>query len=68
MAWATKCDRCGGYFEHHQDETNGFTFLTYDRAKDKYLMDGEEYDLCPDCVQSLNSWFRKKGDTKCQEC
>lgn len=60
MAWATKCDRCGGYFEHHQDETNAFAFMTYDRVKDKYLIDGEERDLCPKCVRLLHNWFERK--------
>lgn len=62
MAWATKCDRCGKYFEHHQDETNGFAFLVYDRLKDKYAIDNEEYDLCPECVQSLGKWFYEKEE------
>lgn len=64
MAWATKCDRCGGYFEHCQDKINGFAFLTYNRPKDKYFTDGNEYDLCPSCVHSLDVWFesRKDGD------
>ena len=59
MAWATKCDRCGKYFDHHE-ETNGFAFLVYDRLKDKYAIDNEEYDLCPECVQSLSKWFYGK--------
>lgn len=57
MAWATKCDRCGEYFEHSQDKINGFAFLRYDRPKDKYLVDDDEYDLCPACVRSLDQWF-----------
>ncbi len=58
MAWATKCDRCGDCFEHHQDETNAFAFLSYGRPTDKYYVDGKEYDLCPECVHSLKRWFR----------
>jgi hypothetical protein len=61
MAWATKCDRCGKYFGQ-REQANGFAFLVYDRSKDKYCMEGEEYDLCPGCVQDLCDWFdRKKG-------
>ncbi len=60
MAWATKCDRCGKFFEHHQDETNAFAFLSYDRLTDKYSVDGEEYDLCHECVRSMKIWFRGK--------
>lgn len=59
MAWATKCDRCGKYFDHHE-ETNAFAFLSYDRLKDKYSIENEEYDLCPNCVQSLSDWFHGK--------
>lgn len=62
MAWATKCDRCGKYFDS-REETNAFTFLIYDRAKDKYTCDSEEYDLCPDCVRSLDDWFNQRRDS-----
>ncbi len=63
MAWATKCDRCGEFFEHHQDGVNAFAFLSYDRIKDKYSIDGEEYDLCNKCVRSLEIWFN--GQERC---
>lgn len=56
MAWATKCDRCGMYFNYKR-EINGFAFLRYDRTKDLYLVNGEEFDLCPDCVKFLRIWF-----------
>lgn len=56
MGWANKCDRCGKYFDWSWDDTDGFTFLSYD-PKCGYHVDSEEYDLCPDCVQSLYDWF-----------
>ena len=57
MAWATKCDRCGKYFDWKQDETNGFAFMEYDLPHSRYNIDGDEYDLCPECVDSLIKWF-----------
>lgn len=59
MAWATKCDRCGKYFDYHEG-TNAFAFLKYDLSKDKYSLSNGEFDLCPDCVQSLKDWFYEK--------
>ena len=60
MAWATKCDRCGKYFDDQNDESNGFTFLNFNRLRNDYEIDGEEYDLCPECVVSLQNWFERK--------
>lgn len=58
MAWATKCDRCGKYFDWHE-ETNAFAFMVYDHGTDRYSVgDTEELDLCPDCIRSLNHWFQ----------
>lgn len=59
MAWATKCDRCGKYFDHHQEEVNGFAFMVYDRVHDEYKTDSDEKDLCPECVESLEDWFHE---------
>lgn len=59
MAWATKCDRCGKYFDHHQEEVNGFAFMMYDRVRDEYEPDGEVRDLCPECVESLKKWYHE---------
>lgn len=56
MAWATKCDRCGAYYEYHE-ETNGFAFICYDRADVSYQTSAGDYDLCPQCVKSLYDWF-----------
>ena len=61
MAWATKCDRCGKYFDHHQEVANGIALLSYDITKDRYLIEGEEYDLCPDCIKSFDLWFECEG-------
>ena len=60
MAWATKCDRCGKYFDWHSNTENGFAVLTFDVGKCKYSIEGEEYDLCPDCVKDLYDWFNRR--------
>lgn len=60
MAYATKCDRCGRYFDWHE-EINGFAFLSYDRTKDRYLIDRANYDLCPGYVKSLRIWLEQFG-------
>ena len=60
MAWATKCDRCGKYFDWHSDETSGFAFLTYDYTKGRYNIYSDEYDLCPKCVKDLYDWLDRK--------
>lgn len=57
MARATKCDRCGKFFEHYFGDTNGVARLTYSVNKDRYYIQGDEYDLCPDCVKSWRDWF-----------
>lgn len=62
MAWATKCDRCGKYFDHHEDAENAFAFMRYDHAKDKYYTESEEFDLCPKCIKSLWKWMNMEED------
>ena len=66
MAWATKCDRCGKFFEYHPNDTNGVALLNYDVGKDKYTEDDDTYDLCPDCVKSWEDWF-KRGKAQLEE-
>ena len=60
MAWATKCDRCGKYFDWQSDETSGFAFLTYEHIKGRYSINSDEYDLCPKCVKDLYDWLDRK--------
>ncbi len=63
MAWATKCDRCGNYFDWEDNEISGFAFLTYDRIKDKYYIKNDAYDLCPKCVKDLYDWLDRKEES-----
>lgn len=60
MAWATKCDRCGKYFDHHQEVPNAVAFLSYDIMKHIYNIESEEQDLCPHCIQSLREWLNNE--------
>ena len=55
MALATKCDRCGQYFDGIDDQNNAFAFMKYDHTKNTYHVKGSEecFDLCPKCIKSL---------------
>lgn len=58
MASASKCDRCGKYFDN---SSHGFNRITLnnsniiDNRKDKKL------DLCPSCMDVLISWLQNKA-------
>lgn len=60
MALASKCDRCGKYYKWIMEETHGFAYVTYSRDG-HYSIEGGAYDLCPDCIKSLEDW-NKKGE------
>ena len=62
MAWAMKCDRCGKFFDYNLDDCCAMAYLIYDVLKTKHSIDGEKYDLCPDCIESLGRWFNRKDD------
>lgn len=57
MAWASKCDRCGRYFDWRNKEPDGFTFLKYDHINGGNSIVGEKCDLCPKCIESLEKWM-----------
>lgn len=48
MSNATKCDRCGGYFE--QGGKN---------VRQGWGNNSDEYDLCPDCAESFDAWLER---------
>jgi hypothetical protein len=62
MAWATKCDRCGRYFDYSEDKADAFAFMRYNRVKNLYYTESEEIDLCPKCVKSLEKWVGMEED------
>ena len=48
MSNATKCDRCGGYFEQGgKNVRQGWGNMS------------DEYDLCPDCSESFDAWLER---------
>lgn len=57
MGWASRCDRCGKYFDWRIDTTDGFAFLSHDNERKFFVED--DSDLCPDCVQSLTDWLKE---------
>lgn len=61
MAQATKCDRCGKFFDHHKDKKSTISFTGYDR-ENKYYIESEKFDLCPKCIESLEKWMNMEED------
>lgn len=48
MSNATKCDRCGGFFEQGgKNVRQGWGNMS------------DEYDLCPDCAESFDAWLER---------
>lgn len=48
MSNATKCDRCGGFYE--QGGKN---------VRQGWGNTSDEYDLCPDCAESFDAWLER---------
>lgn len=48
MSNATKCDRCGGFYE--QGGKN---------VRQGWGNNSDEYDLCPDCAESFDAWLER---------
>ncbi len=66
MAWAAKCDRCGKYYDYYKGK-NRFGFMAYDREADYQEVINGGYDLCPDCMKSLEDWYKEIWSEKLQE-
>lgn len=48
MSKATKCDRCGGFYEQGgKNVRQGWGSMS------------DEYDLCPDCAESFDAWLER---------
>ena len=48
MSNATKCDRCGGFYEQGgKNVRQGWGNMS------------DEYDLCPDCAESFDAWLER---------
>lgn len=79
MSEARKCDRCHGYFELSEEERKDRR-LPYDMKGTyvKIMLFGRYgevensvrwYDLCPNCIESLDKWLEKPGidDADCAD-
>lgn len=61
MGYAKKCDRCGKFYEPYNVENdseniNGITTLNIDH-KGCYFSHNV-IDLCPDCKNSFEAWYK----------
>lgn len=55
MAKAYLCDRCQSYYEKKVDTENKL-FLRRKSTHSNQLV-----DLCPECYESLNEWYKQEG-------
>lgn len=69
MAFAKKCDRCGGLYEmypasgnkNHEDYINGITTASISEERRFYNID--LIDLCPKCLEELAEWLNTDNKT-----
>ena len=64
MALVKKCDRCGKFYEAYNtakdsENINGIMTLNLDDQRKYYSHD--PLDLCPECKDAFEKWFRMKG-------
>nr|DAV39313.1 MAG TPA: deoxyribosyltransferase [Caudoviricetes sp.] len=64
---ATKCNRCGKFYETYNENknkktANGFTLLNINH-KENEAYAHEFEDLCPECMKELHVWMNAKEDT-----
>lgn len=53
MAKASRCDRCGKYFDYDEIKSNAIKIIRYrntDKSSFNYM---NEFDLCPDCMGTV---------------
>ena len=60
---ARKCDRCGRLYEKSEkmiDENKTDTIITASRNDfhNDYHENRKTYDLCQDCLESFDRWFK----------
>ena len=56
MSLAMKCDRCGKLYEFYDNgDFNGIT--TIKKFKNQNYIDGNTFDLCPECRASFDKWL-----------
>lgn len=49
MSNATKCDRCGGFYEQGGNSV----------CRQGYGVVATDFDLCPDCAESFDAWLER---------
>jgi len=61
---AMRCDRCGKYYDLTNNELDNFAIRMFranieNKGANSRVVyhQGEQLDLCPKCVESLNIWF-----------
>lgn len=52
---ATKCDRCGKFYEEHEG------MLVDTELNRKYCKDRKTYDFCPDCMKEFEDFLNNKA-------
>ena len=66
MAIARRCDRCGSYYDPHNDENNAekinsIKLININDTDNRYFSYGP-YDLCPACSNELMKWLKKENN------
>lgn len=65
MAIAKKCDRCGKFYEVYnkkEDNININKIMSFNIYCNTNYFNNVPIDLCPECKDSFNSWFKKEGE------
>lgn len=68
---ARKCDICGKLFMPYLDEENSIT-KTYNQLKintrdmGTNVYNTDYYDLCEDCIRSLDKWLESRRDNNAE--
>ena len=68
---AYKCDICGRLYAKYDTHGNKGTNVLVQAVKIENISgpkDAREYDLCKECCESFNDWFKsRKGINECEE-
>ena len=62
---AKKCDRCGMFYTPYNQnswENANNIYLCQEKMKEKENCTEKKYDLCPDCMRSLQEWLKRDGE------
>lgn len=64
MSAATKCDRCGKFFDHRDEQGNKVKRIRIELDDISSNVGGKSkyYDLCPGCAELLDIWLKGNGE------